>query len=163
MQLTSGGAKPELLTNPLKQEFVDQLIDWEALTVTGSRLVFRLKFADPSLISATDGATDTLFVTLNMKQFTTQDGQFIPDGSKIKRNVPAQLSLEAANDIEKVGIFMKVVYLGLMGVNGGLNSVFSECDFNALFDAIEGAQLSSYLPALDFKMPPNINYLFAQI
>ena len=75
--------------------------------------------------------------------------------------MPAQLAVETAETYENIGTFAKVVFLGMMGINGGLNSVFSELDFSALFDAIEGAQMNSFLPAMDFKMPPNINYFLA--
>ena len=50
-----------------------------------------------------------------------------------------------------------------MGLNGGLNSVFDELDYSALMDAIEGPQLLSYMPAMDFKMPPNVNQFLAMI
>jgi hypothetical protein len=69
--------------------------------------------------------------------------------------------VETAETYETIGTVARVAFIGMMAVNGGLNSVFSELDFTALFDAVEGAQLNSFLPAMDFKMPPNINYFLA--
>ena len=56
---------------------------------------------------------------------------------------------------------LDVVLMLLLGVNGGLNTVFSELDYVALQDAIDGSQLMSFLPAMDVKMPPNANLLLS--
>ena len=48
-------------------------------------------------------------------------------------------------------------------MNGGLNTMFDELDYSALMDAVEGPQLLSYMPAMDFKMPPEINQYLSMI
>ena len=55
------------------------------------------------------------------------------------------------------------VYLAIMFANGGLNTVFDELDFSALMDAIEGAQLNSFVAALDVKLPANVNLMLSYI
>jgi len=66
-----------------------RLVDWEAQQVSGDTLVLQLLFASPEKISAVEGQTDTLHVTLNLEDFTTEEGKFIPRNSLIKRNLPA--------------------------------------------------------------------------
>lgn len=62
-----------------------------------------------------------------------------------------------------VGSIATPVFMILLLANGSLNSVFEELDLSAVFDAVEGAQMNAFLPALDFKMPPNINYFFSEV
>ena len=55
------------------------------------------------------------------------------------------------------------IFLGLLFLNGSVNTIFEELDYMTLMDAIEGPQLYSFIPAMDFKMPPEANFFFAQI
>ena len=51
--------------------------------------------------------------------------------------------------------------MGLMLVNGGLNSSVSDLDYTALMDAIEGPQMNSFVPGMDVTMPPDANLMCA--
>ena len=53
------------------------------------------------------------------------------------------------------------IFLFLLLINGSVNTVFEELDYMTLMDAIEGPQLYSFLPAMDFKMPAAPNFFFA--
>lgn len=126
-------------------------------------MTFRLKFADPSKISAKDGSTDTLFITFDLAAFKTVSGKFIPNGSQIKRNLPAQMAVETAETYETIGFVTSWVFLALMGLNGTLNTMYESLDYSALMDAIEGPQLNAFIPAMDVKLPPNINEFLASL
>jgi len=51
-------------------------------------MVFLLYFAEPETISVQD-AVDTLHIDMNLDEFKTFGGEFIPKGSSIKRDLPA--------------------------------------------------------------------------
>ena len=53
--------------------------------------------------------------------------------------------------------------MGLLAVNGLLNTPVTDLDFTALMDAIEGPQLNTFLPGMDFKMPPNANLVLSEM
>lgn len=138
------------------------VVDWEALSVTDRSLTFRVLFANPLIISADEGMTDTLFVTINLAAFKSLEGNiYIPDGSQIKRNLPAQMSVDTAETYEKIGKVVSWVFLALLGANGGLNTMFESLDYSALMDAIEGPQLAAFIPAMNVKLPPNVNYFLS--
>ena len=106
--------------------------------MTERSLSFRVLFQDPSLISAEDGSTDTLFISMDLASFKATDGRYIPDGSQIKRNLPAQMSVDTAETYETLGSTVSWIFLALLGVNGVLNTTFESLDYQALMDAIEG-------------------------
>ena len=51
----------------------------------------------------------------------------------------------------------------MLAVNGLLNTPVTDLDFSALMDAIEGPQLNTFLPGMDFKMPPNANLMLSEM
>lgn len=73
-----------------------------------------------------------------MASFKTTEGLYMPDGSKISRNLPAQMDPDRAELFESIGEFTSYIFLALMLVNGGINSLVTDLDYQALFDAIEG-------------------------
>ena len=73
------------------------------------------------------------------------------------------MTLETAETYETVGSVVSWIFLALMASNGGLNTVFESLDYTALLDAIEGPQLCAFIPAMDIKLPPNVNYFLASI
>ena len=73
------------------------------------------------------------------------------------------MELETAETYETVGSVVSWIYLLLLGANGLLNTSFESLDFQALMDAIEGPQLIAFIPAMDVKLPPNVNYFLASI
>ena len=121
----------------LRTEFL-KIVDWEAIAVTGVKMVFRLKFALPGLISVTEDAKDVLFLTMKMQEFPDAEGAVIPNNLMLSRNLPSQLRLDSAIKYETAGKWISGIFLALMAINGGMNSVFEELDFSVLFDAIEG-------------------------
>ena len=73
------------------------------------------------------------------------------------------MELETAETYETVGSVVSWTFLIMLGVNGVLNASFESLDFQALMDAIEGLQLLAFIPAMNVKLPPNINYFLASI
>jgi len=88
MQVNPEKAIPEPIPTTGRENLLD-IVKWEALSVKERILTFRLLFEDASKISAEEGRVDTLCVTLDLAAFKTTDGKYIPDGSQIKRNLPA--------------------------------------------------------------------------
>ena len=120
-------------------------------------------FDDYSIVSFAENITDKVVITLNIAEFTTSDGLYLPDGSTIERNLPPQIDPEYAEILESIGQYSSYIFLGLMLVNGGLNSSVSDLDYTALMDAIEGPQMNSFVPGMDVTMPPDANLMCAQI
>lgn len=120
------------------REKLPDIVKWEALSVKERILTFRLLFDDASKISSEEGKVDTLCVTLDLAAFKSVDGKYIPDGSQIKRNLPAQMPVDTAETYETVGNVASWIFLALMGINGSLNTMFESLDYQALMDAIEG-------------------------
>lgn len=116
-----------------------QLVDWEALEFEGKTMILRVLWEDASIISAIEGETDKLFITLRLDEFKTAGGEYIPRDSQFSMNCPAQLDLATAETYELIGAIVGPVFMALMLANGGLNSVFEELDLSTLFDAVEGA------------------------
>ena len=79
-----------------------------------------------------------LYISLDLAAYKGIDGRYIPDSSQIKRNLPAQMTLETAETYESVGSVVSWIYLLLLGMNGGLNTSFESLDYQAMMDAIEG-------------------------
>ena len=73
------------------------------------------------------------------------------------------MDLETSETYETVGSVVSYAFLIALGVNGVLNSCFESLDYQALMDAIEGLQLIGFIPAMNFKLPPNVNYFLASI
>ena len=73
------------------------------------------------------------------------------------------MELETAETYETVGSVVSWTFLIMLGVNGVVNASFESLDFQALMDAIEGLQLLAFIPAMNVKLPPNINYFLASI
>ena len=73
------------------------------------------------------------------------------------------MELETAETYETVGSVVSWIYLLLLGANGLMNTSFESLDFQALMDAIEGPQLIAFIPAMNVKLPPNVNYYLASI
>ena len=137
MQIVKRGTLPEPIPKTERSKLPD-LVTWEALQVTERSLTFRVLFSDPTLISANEGSIDVLFISLNLAAYKGIDGRFIPDNSQIRRNLPAQMTLETAETYESVGSVVSWIYLLLLGMNGGLNTSFESLDYQAMMDAIEG-------------------------
>lgn len=117
---------------------VYNIIDWEALSYSPRMLTVRMLFQDYSTISATTEQVNKVFITFNMESFKTSEGLYMPDGSKISRNLPAQIDPDKAELFESIGEFASYSFLALMFVNGCINSLVTDLDYQALFDAIEG-------------------------
>ena len=75
---------------------------------------------------------------MDLAEYKAVNGKYIPDGSQIKRNLPAQMELETAETYETVGSVATWIYLALMGANGLTNTMYESLDYSALMDAIEG-------------------------
>ena len=73
------------------------------------------------------------------------------------------MDLETAENYESVGSYVSTTFLVALGVNGVLNACFESLDFTAFMDAIEGLQLIAFIPAMNVKLPPNVNYFLATI
>ena len=73
------------------------------------------------------------------------------------------MDLETAEYYESAGSYVSTTFLVVIGVNGFLNTCFESLDFQALMDAIEGLQLIAFIPAMNVKLPPNVNYFLASI
>ena len=71
------------------------------------------------------------------------------------------MDLETAETYETVGNVVSYTFLIMLGVNGVLNTCFESLDYQALMDAIEGLQLIAFIPAMNVKLPPNVNYFLA--
>ena len=162
MQVVSEGSLPEPLPAKERSDLQD-VVDWEANFVSDRLLIFRVLFKDPSKISASESTTNTLIVTMDLAAFESLEGKFIPDGSQIKRNLPAQMPVETAETYETFGSLISWIFLALIGTNGSLNTMFESLDYQALMDAIEGPQLLAFIPAMDVKLPPNVNYFLSLI
>ena len=106
-----------------------QIVDWEAKEVTSKKMVFRILFEDTDQISVDEESTNTLYVTLNLESFKTTLGQYIPEGTQIDRNLPAQLPTDTAETYETIGSVTKWIYLIMLFGNFGVNQVFEELDF----------------------------------
>jgi len=139
------------------------LVNWEALSSTSRSFTLRMHFDDANSVSAEEGSTDTLKVTLDIEQFTTATGGFVPKRSNIERELPAQVPVPEAETYEFAGNVVSWVFLGLLFANGGLNTVFEELDYSALMDAIEGPQLIAFIGCLAVKLPANLNLMLSSI
>ena len=56
----------------------------------------------------------------------------------IDHHLPPQMDIETGEFYERAGTLGSWIYLGFIGVNGFINSLWDELDFTALFDAVEG-------------------------
>jgi len=101
-------------------------------------MTFQLLFAKPEEISHRQDSTDTLHIDLNLQSFTSVEGEFIPQGSSIKRDLPTQMDVETGDKYETAGSVVSGIMLALMFANGGLNTMWDELDYSALMDAVEG-------------------------
>ena len=137
MQVVPKGSLPEPLPETERNQVPD-IVPWEALSVTEYSLTVRVLFPDPTKISAEEDSTNTLFITLDLASYKAIDGRYIPNGSQIQRNLPAQMTLETAETYETVGSVVSWIYLLLLGANGLMNTSFESLDYQALMDAIEG-------------------------
>ena len=85
--IDTGKVVPEVeqnLARAQERASFEDIVDWEALDVTERSLTFRVLFKDSAIISPEEGIIDTLFVTMNLAQFKSEDGGiYIPDGSQI--------------------------------------------------------------------------------
>ena len=66
-------------------------------------LTVRMYFDDYSIVSFAENITDKVVITLNIAEFTTSDGLYLPDGSTIERNLPPQIDPEYAEILESIG------------------------------------------------------------
>ena len=73
------------------------------------------------------------------------------------------MELETAETYEYIGSVVSMTFMIMLGVNGVLNTSFESLDYQALMDAIEGLQLIAFIPAMNVKLPPNVNYFLASI
>ena len=80
MQIAPEGTLPEPLPETGRSELPD-IVPWEALDVTDISMTFRVLFPDAKIISAEEDSTDTLFITLDLADFKTEDDRYIPNGS----------------------------------------------------------------------------------
>ena len=80
MQIAPEGILPEPLPETERSEIPD-IVPWEALDVTENSMTFRVLFPDTKIISAEEDSTDTLFITLDLADFKTEDDRYIPNGS----------------------------------------------------------------------------------
>ena len=80
MQIAPEGTLPEPLPETGRSELPD-IVPWEALDVTEISMTFRVLFPDAKIISAEEDSTDTLFITLDLADFKTEDDRYIPNGS----------------------------------------------------------------------------------
>jgi len=58
------------------------------------------------------------------------------------------MEVEEGQQYELAGTIVSWTVLVLMGINGITNSAWEELDFNALFDAIDGSQLISFVAGM---------------
>ena len=80
MQVVPEGTLPEPMPETERSKLPD-IVPWEALDITEKIMTFRVLFPDTKIISAEEGATDTLFVTLDLADFKTENDLYIPNGS----------------------------------------------------------------------------------
>ena len=73
------------------------------------------------------------------------------------------MELETAETYEYVASVVSMTFMIMFGVNGILNTAFESLDYQALMDAVEGLQLIAFIPAMNVKLPPNVNYFLAAI
>ena len=73
------------------------IVDWRAHSHSARSIEVRLLFDDPSLISAVEGATDTLFATLYLEEYKDAAGSYVPRGSHLRRNLPPQMDAETGS------------------------------------------------------------------
>ncbi len=114
------------------------IVDWKVLTVNSRIIKFQLLFTEPETISVDENSIDSIFVNLNLEEFTTAKGYAIPAGSMVDHHLPPQMDIETGEFYERAGSIGSWIYLGFIGFNGLVNSLWDELDFTALFDAVEG-------------------------
>jgi len=73
------------------------------------------------------------------------------------------MTVETGQQYELVGTIVSWSVLLLMGINGVTNSAWVELDYNALFDAIDGSQLISFVAAMGAELPPDVSAFYATI
>ena len=73
------------------------------------------------------------------------------------------MELETAETYEYIGSVVSTSFFVALGVNGVMNACFETLDYQALMDAIEVLQLISFIPAMNIKLPPNVNYFLAAV
>jgi len=73
------------------------------------------------------------------------------------------MEVEEGQQYELAGTIVSWSVLVLMGINGITNSAWEELDYNALFDAIDGSQLISFVAAMGVELPPDVTAFYATI
>ena len=108
------------------------------MVVSETHIEFRMIFPEPDQVSLSK-TTDTVHVTLNISVLKTSEGEYIPDGSQLSRELPLQVDNESAESIELIGTVTSWVMLTILAINGITNTLFDELDYSSLLDGIEGS------------------------
>ncbi len=132
------------------------IVDWKVLTVTSRMIIFQLLFSEPDTISVDENSVDSIYVNLNLEDFASAKGYAIPAGSMVDHHLPPQLDIETGEFYERAGSIGSWIYLGFIGVNGLINSLWDELDYTALFDAVEGPQAIAFIGGMGVALPANV-------